>query len=84
MNNLNEAVKMAVESKSCKHVPVQLLVDAQTQLEKAREIHESAKALLQEAQDARDRELDVTQASYWSGRANALSELIKLFQERGL
>jgi len=53
-------------------------------VEKTREILRAAAILRDEAAEARDRTEDVTQASYWSGRANALSEIIKRFQSAGI
>ena len=50
---------------------------AEAQNEKLKEILAAAIVLRDEAAEARDRTEDLTQASYWSGRANALSEIIK-------
>jgi hypothetical protein len=53
---------------------------AEAQIEKVKEIVEAAIILRDEAAEARDRTQDLNQASYWSGRANALSELIGRLQ----
>jgi hypothetical protein len=52
--------------------------------EKIREILQGAAVLRDEAAQTRDRTEDLIQASYWSGRANALAELITRFREAGL
>ena len=57
---------------------------AEAQVEKVREILEAAVVLRDEATAARDRTEDLNQASYWSGRANALAELIARFRSIGL
>jgi len=53
-------------------------------LEEVRDILEAARVLRDEAAEARDRTEDLNQASYWSGRANALSELITRLQNAGV
>jgi hypothetical protein len=58
-------------------------LDAEAQVEKVGEILEAAIVLRDEAAQARDRTVDLNQASYWSGRANALSELITRLQGAG-
>jgi hypothetical protein len=57
---------------------------ADTTVEKVREILEAAIVLRNEAAEARDRTEDLNQASYWSGRANALTELITRLRSAGL
>jgi hypothetical protein len=58
--------------------------NAEAQIEKIREVLEAAIVLRDEAAEARDRTQDLNQASYWSGRANALSEVIKRLQSAGV
>jgi hypothetical protein len=58
--------------------------NAEAMVEKTREILKAAVILRDEAAEARDRTEDVIQASYWSGRANALSEIIKRLQNAGV
>ena len=57
---------------------------AEAKLKGIRDILEAAIVLRDEAAENRDRTEDLNQASYWSGRANALSEIVKRLQSAGL
>ncbi len=58
--------------------------NSEQKLEQLREVLEAVRVLRDEASGARDRTEDLTQASYWSGRANAFSEVISRIEGIGL